>query len=116
MKRGSRGAPLCCVRPSVTDFVPQKAAAPPSRGDQIIFFSFHLAQMLLYRCSASLTAASGVRAPVTVFANIVFRTQVLNASSMAAVAYPGYPTLVAQSRTSEITLYLSGGCAFGSLA
>ena len=35
---------------------------------------------------------------------------------MAAFVWPGYPTLVVQSRTSSSTAYLFGGLAFASLA
>src|SRR5262249_2415835 len=79
------------------------------------FRSAHFSQIFLYLSSASLTAASGLRAPVAAWANMVCSAQGLKLSSMGAVEYPGYPTLVAQSNASARTAYLSGGCPFASL-
>src|SRR5262245_5695916 len=77
---------------------------------------FHLSKMRWISFSAALTASSGERTSWAALANIVGITNVLKTSSIAAVAYPGYPTFVAQSRTLARTLYLSGGFAFGSFA
>src|SRR6476620_648918 len=80
------------------------------------FRTDHFSQIFLYLSSASLTAASGLSAPVAAWANMVFSTQVLYPSSIAAVEYPGKPTFVAQSTESPSTAYLSGGSPLASLA
>ena len=54
--------------------------------DQILPFSFHLAKMRLHWASAALSAFSGDSAPVAALANMVLITQVLNVSSIAALA------------------------------
>src|SRR5260370_3686250 len=58
------------------------------RDDQIIFRSFHFAQIAFILASARERAFSGVSAPAAASANIVLITQVLKVSSIAALELP----------------------------
>src|ERR1700674_5370125 len=77
---------------------------------------FHLAKMRLISWSAAATASSGVISSRGALANMVGITKVLNTSSIAAVAYPGYATVVAVWSEPPRILYLSCCCALGSSA
>ncbi len=80
------GARVSPEPPQATDrFQDRRGERRRVGGDQIIPFSFHFAQMRFMAASACLSASSGVSAPVAALANMLFNTQVLNVSSMAAL-------------------------------